>query len=106
TDESTAVDFVVVAYLEDGRWQVVSLPKWTARDLDTLVHTLRQQPGEAGAIGLVSIDDDFFLLARVIGTDARLLLSDVTAAADWPIARAVLDRLGLPEYDEENDDLQ
>lgn len=106
TEESTAVDFVIVAYLEDGRWQVVSLPKRSARDLDTLVRTLRQQPGDAGALGLVSIDDDFFLLARIVGVDARLLLSDVTAASEWPIARAVLDDLDLPPFDDEEDDLQ
>lgn len=106
TDESTAVDFVIVAYLEDGRWQVVSLPKRAARDLDTLIRTLRQQPGEAGALGLVSVDDDFFLLARVIGANARLLLSDVTAASEWPIARAVLDQLELPPFDDEEDELQ
>lgn len=102
----TAVDFAIVAYLEEGRWQATSLPKRSARDLDTLVRTLRQHPGDAGALGMVSIDDDFFLLARVAGPNARLLLSDVTAASEWPIARAVLDVLELPDYDDEEDELQ
>ena len=84
----TAVDFAVVAYLEDGCWRAASLASTAARDLDTLVRTLRQQQGDRGALGLVSVDDDFFVLVRVNGIDVRYLLSDVTAATEWPLARA------------------
>jgi putative tRNA adenosine deaminase-associated protein len=51
----------------------------------------------------VSIDEDFFLLVRVLGAQTRMLLSDVTAATDWPIARSVVDRLELPLPDDEED---
>lgn len=105
-DGTVAIDFAIVAYLEDGRWQVSSLPKRTAVDLNTLLHSLRQQPGETGTLGLVSIDDDFFLLARAGGHPPRILLSDVTAAAEWPIARQVLEHLELPSFDDEEDELQ
>ena len=35
--------------------------------------------------------------------DLRLLLSDVTAATSWPLARSVVDRLGLPTPDDEDE---
>ena len=51
----------------------------------------------------MSIDEDFFLLVRVLGPEIRLLLSDVTAAADWPIARAVVEELELPLPEDDDD---
>jgi putative tRNA adenosine deaminase-associated protein len=52
------------------------------------------------------VADDFFVAARVTGDGVRLLLSDVTAADEWPFAREVLERLGLPEpSDEDFDDI-
>lgn len=94
--EDTGTDFAVAAYREEGRWVAAPLPVRAADSLPTLVHALRQQPGEAGAIGLVSVAEDFFVAVRVLGEEERLLLSDVTAAQDWPIAREVLDHLDLP----------
>jgi putative tRNA adenosine deaminase-associated protein len=90
------VDFAVVAYREEGSWQAVALPPRAASDLDLFLHALRQWPGDSGALGMVCVDEDFFVLARVRGPDVRLLLSDVTAATDWPLARGVVDRLELP----------
>jgi putative tRNA adenosine deaminase-associated protein len=40
---------------------------------------------------------------RVQGRDVRVLLSDVTAAADWPLAAAAIDLLDLPEPDDDED---
>ena len=51
----------------------------------------------------MSVDEDFFLLVRVLGAETRLLLSDVTAATDWPLARSVVDHLELPIPDDEED---
>jgi putative tRNA adenosine deaminase-associated protein len=100
------VDFAVVAYREEGEWQVVSLPPRAGTDLDVLIHALRQWPGDAGSLGMVSIDEDFFVLARVHGESVRLLLSDVTAATEWPLARDVVNRLELPVPDEDEEALQ
>jgi putative tRNA adenosine deaminase-associated protein len=97
------VDFAVSAYREDDLWQVIALPPRAASDLDTLLHALRQTPGDAGALGMVSVDEDFFVLARVQGDTVRLLLSDITAATEWPLARAVVDYLELPMPDEDDD---
>jgi putative tRNA adenosine deaminase-associated protein len=98
-----AVDFALVAYREEGVWQVEELDDTVAADLDELAIELRRYPGDGGSLGLVSIDEDFFLLVRVLGAEVRLLLSDVTAATDWPIARAVIEHLELPLPDDEED---
>lgn len=103
TDELDAgVDFAVVAYREEGLWQVVSLPPRAGTDLDVLLHALRQWPGDAGSLGMVSVDEDFFVLARVQGESVRLLLSDITAATEWPLARGIVNRLELPPPDDED----
>jgi putative tRNA adenosine deaminase-associated protein len=99
--DGTATDFAVTAYREDGQWVVSTLPPSAADGLERLVHVLRQQPGEAGSIGFVSVADDFFVAVRVLGEDERILLSDVTAAQDWPLAREVLERLELPLPDDD-----
>jgi putative tRNA adenosine deaminase-associated protein len=97
------VDFALVAYREDGVWQIAELEDEKAADLDELEAELRRYPGEGGSLGLVSIDEDFFLLVRVLGSQTRLLLSDVTAATEWPLARAVVNHLDLPLPDDEED---
>jgi putative tRNA adenosine deaminase-associated protein len=91
-----AIDFVLLAWREDGRWGVEALPNRAADSLDALVHTARQQPSDGGAIALVSVADDFFIAVRVQGDEERVLLSDVTAAQDWDLAREVLDSAGVP----------
>lgn len=99
-DESQ--DFVAVAYREEEYWDVDLFPVALTRDLHGLLHALRQQPSISGAIGLVSIDDDFFLIVRVHGRDGvSVFLSDVTAALEWPVARTVLDYLDIDVPDEE-----
>ncbi len=102
TESVTELDFAVVVYREDDRWVVTPL---TLRnpDLATLIDVVRRHPGESGVIGMVSVADDFFLLVRVLGGRVRLLMSDRSAAAQWPLAREVADELGLsgPHDDEE-----
>ncbi len=98
------MDFAVVAYREEGVWQVQPLPhRVAAGGLGELVSALRPWLAESGSLGLVSIDEDFFVLVRVQGRDVRALLSDVTAAADWPLAAAVMELLDLPDPDDEED---
>jgi putative tRNA adenosine deaminase-associated protein len=97
------VDFVLVAYREEGLWQLQELEAEKAADLDGFAVELRRYPGDGGALGLVSIDEDFFLLVRVLGAEVRLLLSDVTAATDWPLAASVVEHLDLPLPDDEED---
>jgi len=91
TEESLAV----VVYREDGAWQSGVLPERVASDLGGLIQVLRQQPAENGAIGLVNVADEFFVALRVRGDDVRIMLSDVTAAVAWDLARQVVDHLGI-----------
>jgi putative tRNA adenosine deaminase-associated protein len=97
------VDFALVAFREEGVWQVQELDPDRAADLDGFAAELRRYPGDGGSLGLVSIDEDFFLMVRVLGAEVRILLSDVTAATDWPIARSVVEHLELPLPDDEED---
>ncbi len=103
--DEMAADFALSAVREDGVWSVTQLPPAAADDMKQMVHALRQQPGDAGAIGLLSFAEDFFVVMRMIGDDVRILLSDVTAAFDAPFAGQVLDylELSMPDGDDEDD---
>jgi putative tRNA adenosine deaminase-associated protein len=89
-------DFAVVVYRDDDRWLAEALPRTVGEDLDELVEAARRQSGGGGAIAFVSIEDDFFVAARVRGRDVSLLLSDITAAGESPLAGEVLEALDLP----------
>lgn len=102
--DEDAIDFVVAAWREDGRWRVSRLPKRAGADIDQLITALRAHPSEAGVLGLLSIAEEFFVIVRVDGARVRYLLSDLEAAIDWPLAADVLENLGLPLPDE--DDLE
>jgi putative tRNA adenosine deaminase-associated protein len=99
--DDDAVDFAVAAWREDGLWQVVALPPRTADSLSSLVAALRAQPGEGGVLGLVSVAEEFFVLARVIGEDVRLLVSDLYSAEEHPLGLDSLDRIGVPVPDDD-----
>jgi putative tRNA adenosine deaminase-associated protein len=85
----------VVVYREDGAWHSGLLPERTTIDLDNLIQVLRQQPAENDAIGLVNVADEFFVALRVRGADVRMMISDVTAAVAWDLAKQVTDHLGI-----------
>ncbi|MBA2699469.1 MAG: tRNA adenosine deaminase-associated protein [Nocardioidaceae bacterium] len=105
--EATAgIDFAVAASREDGVWTLSALPPSAASELDVLLRALAQLPSEVGTVGLVSVDEEYFLLARVAGAHVRLLLSDVGAATESPLAAAVIARLELPPPDEDDDRAQ
>jgi len=87
--------YAVIAFREQGRWQVGTLPDALTADLDALVAAVRQQPGENGAFALVDDADEFFVVVRVQPGRLRLLLSDVTASAEWDLATQVVDHLGV-----------
>lgn len=74
-----------------------------ANDFDELITQLRRLPGDAGAVGMVSIDHQFYVIVRVRGRNVQVFLSDATQANDWPIARDVADFLGedIPDPDDD-----
>ena len=97
------IDFVVAAYREDGQVNVVDLNDDLANDLEELIVQLRRLPGDAGAIGFVSLVEEVFVAVRVRGRHVQVVLNDAAAALDWPIARDVVDLLGeeLPDPDDD-----
>ena len=97
------IDFVIAAYREDGQLSVSALNGELANDLEELVVQLRRLPGDAGAIGFVSLVEEVLVAVRVRGRHVQVVLNDATAALDWPIARDVLDLLGeeLPDPDDD-----
>ena len=99
--EDTLVDFAVVVFREEGQWQVCSLPHKAATELPALLHAVRQQPSEGPTFAICSYGDDFFLVIRPDGDDVRLMISDATAAGDWPVAREALDLVDEPQPEDD-----
>ena len=102
-DQQDGVDFALAAYREEGVWQLQELAHDVLGDIETLSHALRRFPGDGGAVGMVGIDEDFFVLVRVAGPQTRVLLSDVTAADEWELASSAVEFLGLPPPEDDDD---
>ena len=97
------IDFALAAYREEGVWRLEELVHDVLGDVETLAHALRRFPGDGGAVGLVAVDEDFFLIVRVAGATTRILLSDVTAGDEWELAASAIDALGLPTPEDEDE---
>lgn len=97
------VDLIVAMYREDGSPVALALDYELANDLESLITQLRRMPGDGGAVALVSIASEVFIIVRVRGKHVQAFCSDAVAAADWPLARDVVDLLGL-EVPEDDDD--
>jgi putative tRNA adenosine deaminase-associated protein len=100
--EDTLVDFAVVVFREDGQWQVGALPHRSATELPALLHAVRQQPSEGPTFAVCSYGDDFFLVVRPDADHVRLMISDATAAGEWPVAREALELVDEPEPDDDD----
>lgn len=103
TDQLEGIDYALAAYREEGVWQVQEMVHDHLVDVDSLAHALRRFPGDGGAVGLVAIDEDFFVIVRVAGASTRVLLSDITAADEWELAGSVVDFLHLPMPEEDDE---
>lgn len=97
------IDLVIALYREDGQAVALPLELDLANDLDALITQLRRIPGDAGAVGLVSVGDEVFVIVRVRGKHVQVFCSDAVAANEWPIAHDVVDFLDA-ELPDENDD--
>jgi putative tRNA adenosine deaminase-associated protein len=97
------IDFALAAYREEGAWQLEEMVHEVLVDVDALAHALRRFPGDGGAVGLVAVDEDFFIIVRVAGATTRVLLSDITAADEWELAASAVDSLGLPVPEDDDE---
>lgn len=99
--EDDEIDLVLAVYREDGVAVARALPKELANDLEELIVQLRRLPGDAGAIGFVSLVGEVFVIVRVRGRMVQTLVSDAASATEWPIARDIADYLGESDIDED-----
>lgn len=100
------VGFAVAVSRNEGAWRVEALPPTVLDDLSVLLSALRSQPAEGGPFVAAAVDDEFFVIARLDGAKISLLLSDLTAAVEYPLAEQVLERLGEdPPEDDELDEI-
>ncbi len=95
------VDIAVAAWHEDGRWSLALLPD--AQDLPQIIERLKSQQTNGGALALLAIDEEFFMIIRVLGSHIKLFLSDITCAIDYEIAAEFIDLcdLDMPEEEDE-----
>ena len=102
TSVTNELDIAVAAWHEDGRWTLGILPD--PADIAQIITSLKSQQTNGGAIALISIDEEFFILIRVLGSHISLFLSDVTCALDYPVAEELMEiaDLPIPEDDEES----
>lgn len=98
--------FAVAAFREGPQWRVEPLPPTVLGDLGVLLSALRSQPPEGGPFVVACVEDEFFVIARQEGRRIALLLSDLTAAVEFPLAEQAMTRLGEdPPADDELDEV-
>ena len=96
------IDLAIVAYRDEGDWNVAELPDRSLDTVDTIAKELRRYPGENGALAMLSVAEDFVLFVRAQGSLVRVLLSDVTASTDWTLARSAINHIGVFVDDEDD----
>lgn len=100
------IGYAVAAFRDGDEWRCEPLPPSVLNDLGVLLQALRSQPPEGGPFVVAAVAQEFFLLARQDGAHINLMLSDLTAAVEFPLAAQVLDRLGEdPPADDELDEI-
>jgi putative tRNA adenosine deaminase-associated protein len=102
-DLGDGVDFALAAFREEGVWQLQEIASPAYESVESLAHALRRLPGDSGAVGMVAVDEDFFVIVRVAGASTQVLLSDVTATDEWELAQSAIDFLGLPPGEDEDE---
>jgi putative tRNA adenosine deaminase-associated protein len=98
-----ADDLGVIAWHEDGVWNVAQLTH--TRDLGAIMDQLNSQATNGGALALLSVDEDFFIVARKLGSQMQMMISDVTYALESDLAADLIEMLDLP-FPEEDDEPQ
>jgi putative tRNA adenosine deaminase-associated protein len=98
--------WAVAVTREEGRWRAVPMDRGSLADLDSAISALRGLRSTGAVLGLLDVDDEFFVLVRPVPGGVALLLSDAVAALDYDVAADVLDllRLDVPDEDDADDD--
>jgi putative tRNA adenosine deaminase-associated protein len=98
------LDFALLAWREDGTWQVSRLPDEAMTDIGIALDALRAQQVDGGAIAMLAIDDSFFILIRQVGERMQMVLSDALMALEYEIAAEVLELLDIESPEEDDPD--
>ncbi len=98
-----SVDFGCIAWHEDGRWNAALLS--STRDIGSVIDSLKAQQTNGGAIALIAIEDEFVIIARMLGDQMQMMISDVTYALDYEVAAELIEVLDL-EFPEDEDESQ
>jgi putative tRNA adenosine deaminase-associated protein len=98
-----SVDFGCIAWHEDGRWSVNTLA--STRDIGSIIDSIKAQQTNGGALALIAIEDEFVIIARALGDQMQMMISDVTYALDYEVAAELIEVLDL-EFPEEEDESQ
>jgi len=102
--EADQADIAMIVFLDGDEWSVHELPDVEYRALSELESELRHFPDDADAFAMMSLYEDFVIIARLDDDDElTVVLSDITAALNWQLARSVTDHLGLVVDDETDD---
>lgn len=104
--EQALPGYAVAAIREEGRWRCTRLTPEALVDLDTAITELRELRSTGAVVGLLDVDDEFFVLLRPTPGGVALMVSDAVAALDYDVAADVLDllRVELPPDDDALDD--
>jgi len=98
-----SVDFGCIAWHEDGRWDATGLN--TTRDIGLIIDALKSQQTNGGALALIAIEDEFVIIARALGDQMQMMISDVTYALDYDVAAELVEILDL-EFPQDEDESQ
>ena len=98
-----SVDFGCIAWHEDGRWDATGLN--TTRDIGLIIDALKSQQTNGGALALIAIEDEFVIIARALGDQMQMMISDVTYALDYEVAAELVEILDL-EFSQDEDESQ
>jgi putative tRNA adenosine deaminase-associated protein len=105
--EQALPGYAVAAIREDGRWRCTRLTPEALVDLDAAITELRELRSTGAVVGLLDVDDEFFVLLRPVPGGIALMVSDAVAALDYDVAADALDLLRVelpPEYESDDAD--
>jgi putative tRNA adenosine deaminase-associated protein len=98
-----SADFGCIAWHEDGIWDATPLS--STRDIGLIIDALKNQQTNGGALALIAIEDEFVIIARALGDQIQMMISDVTYALDYEVAAELVEVLDL-EFPQDEDESQ
>lgn len=93
--ENESMEFALLAWRDEGKWRVSRLSDEAISDIGVVLDALRTQQVDGGAVAMLAVDDEFFVLIRQIGARMQMVLSDVMTSLDYEIAAEILELLDL-----------